>query len=248
MELCLLAQEGPERPVDVAERLDGGCGCAREPSRTRRRDADGKRAYNAPARAAAAERRHEAVLSAAKSVFEDRGWAGSTLREIAGRAGVSQKTVEAGFGTKGRLLAETVTYAIRGDVEPVQMLRRPGILEMEEAATAAEMLDLHAGHLRRVNGRSAQIAFIVEQAAQADPEARALWARMNANRLTGVRWATRTLLAKPGLGGLTAQTAEPIFLVAFDWSTYRTLTGIGGLSPARLEGWLKKYYGRMLLA
>jgi AcrR family transcriptional regulator len=170
------------------------------------------------------------------------------MRAIAEAAGVSQKTVEALYGTKARLLAETVTYAIRGDVEPVEMLRRPYILEMESVASAAEMLDLHAAHLRRVNERSAAIAFVVEQAAPADTDVQALWTRMNHNRLVGVRWAASTLCAKPGMRHLTGEALEPVFLVAFDWGTYRVLTSVGGLTPDEYEAWLASYYRRMLLA
>jgi AcrR family transcriptional regulator len=206
------------------------------------------RKYNAPARTAAAERTRAAILAAAKRVFEERGWAGATVRLIAQEAGVSQKTVEALHGTKGRLLAETVTYAIRGDVESVEMLQRPHILEMESVPSAAEMLDLHAAHLRRVNKRSAAIAFVVEQAAPGEPDVRALWRRMNHNRLVGVRWAARTLLAKPGIAQVAAEEIEPIFLIAFDWGTYRLLTEVAGLSADEYEAWLRSYYGKMLLA
>jgi AcrR family transcriptional regulator len=207
-----------------------------------------KRAYHAPARAARAQRTQAAVVAAAKRVFEERGWGGATMRAIAEDAGVSLKTVEALYGTKARLIAETVTYAIRGDVEPVEMLQRPHILEMESVPTAAEMLDLHAAHLRRVNERSAAIAFVVEQAAPADTDVGALWERMNHNRLVGVRWAARTLLAKPGMGHLATEEVEPIFLVAFDWGTYRVLTEVGELTADEFEAWLRSYYRGMLLA
>jgi len=210
--------------------------------------AAGKRAYNAPARAAAARRTHAAVVVAAKRAFEERGWGGATMRAIAEDAGVSPKTVEALYGTKARLLVDAVTYAIRGDVDAVEMLQRPHVHEMESAATAAEMLALHAAHLRRVNERSAAIAFAVEQAARADPAVGELWAQMNHNRLVGVRWAARTLLAKPGMGHLDAALTEPVFLVAFDWGTYRVLTEVGGLSADDYERWLGEYYRRMLLA
>jgi AcrR family transcriptional regulator len=207
-----------------------------------------KRTYNAPARMAGAQRTQAAILAAAKRVFEARGWTGATVRVIAQQAGVSAKTVEALYGTKARLLADTVTYAIRGDVESIEMLQRPHILEMESVPSAAEMLELHAAHLRRVNERSAAIAFVVEQAARAEPDVRALWQRMNHNRLVGVRWAARTLLAKPGMGQLTAEDVEQVLLVAFDWGTYRVLTEVAGLSADEYEAWLGNYYRGMLLA
>lgn len=188
-----------------------------------------------------------AVLVAAKDVFEERGWAGATIRKVAERAAVSPKTVEATFGTKALLLADTVTFAIRGDTGAVGMRQRPHIFAMEAVPTAAEMLDRHASHLRAVNERSARLAFVVEAAAPSEPDVGELWGRMNANRLVGVRWATQTLLAKPGTDHLKRRHVESVFLVAFDWGTYRVLTSTGSLTPAGYERWLRGYYARMLL-
>jgi AcrR family transcriptional regulator len=207
-----------------------------------------RRAYNAPTREAAAERTKIAILTAAKRLFETRGWSGTTVGAIADDAGVSAKTVEAVFGTKARLLEATVTFSIRGDVKPVEMLRRDHIVAMEETPTAAEMLRLHAAHLRRVNARSAGVAFAVEQAAASDSDVARLWEQMSHNRLVGVRWAARTLRAKPQTAHLTQAYAESVFLVAFDWGTYRVLTGVGRLSGRRYEAWLRAYYDAMLLS
>lgn len=71
---------------------------------------------------------------------------------------------------------------------------------------------------------------------------------MNHNRLVGVRWAARTLLAKPDTRQVVAEDIEPIFLVAFDWGTYRVLTEVAGLTADEYEAWLASYYRRMLLA
>jgi hypothetical protein len=106
---------------------------------------------------------------------------------------------------------------------------------------------LHAAPLRRVNERSAAIAFVVEQAAPADAQVRALWQQMNHNRLVGVRWAVRTLLAKPGMDHLASEKLEPVFLVAFDWGTFCVLTDVLGLTADEYEAWIVRCYRRMLL-
>jgi AcrR family transcriptional regulator len=212
-------------------------------------DKKSKRAYHAPRREAAAARTREAIVRAAKQLFEERGWAGTTVRAIGGVAGVSQKTVEALFGTKAALLQAAVDYAIRGDVDPLPMPQRQAIAQMEEAAEAATMLKLHAAHLRAINQRSARLAWAVEHAASADPAVAALWQQMNRNRAFGVRWATETLLGKRGRKrGLTRQQVDAAFWVALDWGTYRTLTEHAGLTPDQFEQWLRGYYTANLLA
>lgn len=214
----------------------------------RRPHKSGRRPYRAPKREAAAARRREEIVAAAKRLFEERGWSGTTMRSVAAEAGVSQKTVEASFGTKAALLRVAVDYAIRGDLEPEPLSRRERVRRMEAAPDAPSMLRLHAAHLRIVNERSAGIAGAVEDAAEADPDVAALWQEMNRNRRYGVRWATDTFLAKPGRRrGLRRGDVEATFWVALDWGTYRTLTGHAGRTAYDVERWLRLYYERMLL-
>src|SRR5947208_3244318 len=157
------------------------------------------RHYRAPLREDAALRTRLLVTKAAKETFERHGWSGATMATIGERAGVSQSTVEALFRTKPLVLQAAVDYAIRGDIDPLPIGGRKVTAEMEAAPDAVSMLELHAAHLRGVHGRSAHLAFVVEQAAKADKGAAALWRKMNANRRGGVEWAARTLLAKPAV-------------------------------------------------
>lgn len=207
-----------------------------------------KRAYHAPERAAAAARTRLTVVTAAKREFESRGWTGATVRAVADAAGVSVKTVEALFGTKGALLRTVVDFSIRGDLDPTPMPERDVIARIEAADDAAAMLELHAAHIRAVHERSARVAWAVEHAAASDAAAADLWRTMNENRRFGIRWATRTLLGKPGHdGSLTPERAEALFWVAFDWGTYRTLTTHAGLTSAEFQDWLADYYRRVFL-
>ena len=206
-----------------------------------------KRRYDGARRQTAAAERRLVVIAAAREAFEERGWAGSRMREISEAAGVSQKLVEALFGTKAALLQAAVDYAIRGDVEPQPMPQRDTVLKMERAPDAATMLRLHAHHLRLINTRSARIASVVEQAASAEPAVATLWQQMNRNRDFAVKWATETFLAKRGRRRLTRHQVETTFWVALDWATYRTLTERAGLNADAYETWLRDYYKATLL-
>jgi AcrR family transcriptional regulator len=188
-------------------------------------------------------------VCAAKQLFEQQGWAGTTVGSIARVAGVSQKTVEALFGTKAALLRASVEYAIRGDVEPLPMTQRAAVARMEAAPTAAAMLNLHAAHVRAINERSARLAWAVEQAAAADRAIAELWQEMNHNRAFGVRWAAETLLKKRGRKrGIARKQIEAAIWVALDWGTYRTLTEHARLTPDEFEAWLRRYYKTTLLS
>ena len=208
-----------------------------------REDKENRRTYHAPQREAGASRTREAIIRSSRRLFEERGWAATTIRAVAEQAGVSPKTVEALFGTKAALLRAAVTYAIRGDVDPQPMPQRERVARIERTPSAAAMLDLHSAHLRTINDRSAQIAWVVEQAAADDPIVEALWNQMNQNRDFAVRWASDLLLRKPGRRkGLRRTDVEATFWVALDWGTYRTLTQHGRLTAAGYEAWLRRYY------
>jgi AcrR family transcriptional regulator len=208
-----------------------------------------KRPYRAPKRQAAAARTREAIVRAAKQHFEQDGWPGTTLRSVSTAAGVSQKTVEALFGTKAALLQTAVDYAIRGDVDPLPMPQREAVAQMEAAPSAAAMLNLHAAHLRAVNERSARLAWAIEQAAPVDPTVAQLWQHMNDNRTYAVRWATKTLLSKPDRRhDLHRRDIEATFWVALDWATYRNLTQHAHLTANQFEHWLRRYYASTLLS
>jgi AcrR family transcriptional regulator len=210
---------------------------------------DKTRPYRSAVRERAAALRREAIVVAARSSFEERGWSGTTVAGVATAAGVSPKTVEAVFGTKAALLEAAVAYSLRGDTGAAPMPQREAVARMEAAPDAASMLDLHAAHLRDVNSRSADLAWVVEQAASADAAVAALWSQMNANRRFAVGWAVDTLAGKPGRAADPSRDeVATVFWVALDWSTYRTLTQHAGLDDDGYEEWLRRYYRATLLA
>jgi AcrR family transcriptional regulator len=208
-----------------------------------------RRAYNAPRRAAAAAQTRETVVQAAKQAFEERGWAATTIQSVAASASVSPKTVEALFGTKAVLLKTVVDFAIRGDLLDLTVNQRERVAAMDAAADATSMLDLHASHVRTIQARTARIAWAVEVAAPTDANVAELWSQMTANRLSGVRWATRAYMSKPGAEtSIKRAEVESTFWLALEWGTFRTMTVQHGLSIGQFERWLRHYYRRMLLA
>ncbi|MFL6016691.1 MAG: TetR/AcrR family transcriptional regulator [Gaiellaceae bacterium] len=208
-----------------------------------------RRAYNAPRRAAAAAETRQTIVQAAKHAFEERGWAATTIQSVAASASVSPKTVEALFGTKAALLKTVVDFAIRGDLLDVTVNQRERAAAIDAAADATSMLDLHASHVRAIQARTARIAWSVEVAAPTDSHVAELWNQMTANRLSGVRWATRTYMSKAGADRSIKRTEiENTFWVALEWGTFRSLTDQHGLTVDQFERWLRGYYRRMLLA
>jgi AcrR family transcriptional regulator len=218
------------------------------------------RTYHAPRRAAAAAETRQAILRAAKEEFEERGWAATTMRSIALRAGVSPKTVEALFATKPALLEATLLAVLGGDPanpDTGDVVRPEGLLEVQPEATreiegapdAATMLELQSTVVSEINVRSARIYWALETAVSSDERLAEIWARLTEAQLFGIRWSAEVLLRKPGVrADLTLREAEATLLTATDWATYRTLTTKLGMTPEEFRAWMQRYYRRMLLA
>src|SRR3954449_2775669 len=84
---------------------------------------DRKRVYNSPLRAEQAQRTRTAVLDAAGRCFLDKGYAATTMKDVAAEAGVSVQTVF-GQGSKAALLLACVDRALVGDDETVPLRQR----------------------------------------------------------------------------------------------------------------------------
>jgi AcrR family transcriptional regulator len=209
----------------------------------------GRRPYASPVRDAAAAATRAGILSAARTAFEEAGWAGASLGLIAHQAGVSPKTIQAQFGTKARLLGSTVDFAVRGGAEGESSARRGVVQAIRQTPDARRALELHAAMSTGINSRAARLGAVVEAGAAADPAVAPLWERMQENMRFGVRWAAEVLMSKPGLrAGLTGDAVESVFQIGMAWGTYRTLSSGRGMSQPEIEGWIVDYYGRMLLA
>src|SRR5690242_61694 len=133
------------------------------------RDVKPRRRYESPRRREQAEATRHAILDAAEALFGERGYAGTSVAEIAHAAGVALKTVYAVFGTKAEVLRALWNLRLRGDEEPVAVQDRPWVREVLEEPDARRRLALVARNARVVRDRTAALSGIVRQAAPSEP-------------------------------------------------------------------------------
>ncbi len=110
-------------------------------------------------------RTRDALVTAARRVFETRGYAATRMQDVAAEAGVSHGTVYTWFASKDELLSE-VTHSIVGEVVDASR-ERPrevsGVDPYERLASATRRF--MAGYRR-----NARMLAVVEEAASADAE------------------------------------------------------------------------------
>jgi AcrR family transcriptional regulator len=175
-------------------------------------------------------------------VFLERGFAGATMRLIAGQADVSVPTVELLFGTKGKLLKAAIDVAIAGDDEPVPMLSREWTVAAAGADTAAGFLDIVAGVLGSAQERSAGLVLAVFEAASTDPELAELAEQMTAQRATMAEWIVDRLAPLRCDRGEAVDTVW----ILMDPAVFDRLIRRRGWTLQRYQRWFAGSVGRLL--
>ncbi len=206
------------------------------------------RRYDATRRQAAASHTRSRVVTAARDLFLSRGFAATTMADIAEHAGVAVQTVYAVVGGKAALLQQAVDMAIAGDDAPIPVRNRPDILAVQAEQNGRRKLAKYARHLRLVQERSADLEQVVRAAADADPEIRKLQQTFDEQRVTGMGFFAEHLESSGLLRrGITISKAADVLSTHMDSRIYLWLVRDRGWSPREYENWYVKVTAAMLL-
>jgi AcrR family transcriptional regulator len=191
-----------------------------------------RRSYDSRRRREQAEETRLRVLAAASETFRERGWEGTSIATIAERAGVSQETVYARFGSKRALLGAAVERAVRGDdSRPVPEQDAPRAV----AATddLGERIRLFVTDVSARLERAAPLVAAVSAASRSEPDLAELL-----DRLHTIRRANLAVFA-PGemLDTVWALTSPEL---------YELLRRQRGWSQARYRTWLAEMLSLVL--
>jgi AcrR family transcriptional regulator len=145
-----------------------------------------KRVYRSPLREAQAGRTRAVVLDAAAACFLARGYAGTTMKDVAAAAGVSVPTVFA-QGGKAALLLACVDRAVVGDDEEAPLLARDLVVRLLEAPGRADKLAALGDMTRRYVPLTVPMVRVFAAAAAADAEVADAWAEYERRRYSDAR-------------------------------------------------------------
>ena len=197
------------------------------------------RRYRSNLREAQAARTRADITAAARELFESAGFAGTTIAEIAARAGVAPQTVYAVFGSKAKVARAVVE-------------------QMEESADAAKWRERIA--VERDPRKILQVfaewtcAFFSASmpqllvAREVTAEMEEMAAEGNARRRAGLT----TLIGRLARDGVIRHDLTPSAAVDRAWlltglDTYLNATSGCGWSPADYTSWLAETLGQQLL-
>ena len=175
------------------------------------------------------------------------GYAGTTMRAVAERAGVSVKTIEAAFATKANLLKELIDVRVAGDDEPVPIIDRPAVAEMIAEPDVDRLLELNAAFCAAITRRIVVIDRVAREAAPLSEELTALFRLSLDNRRRGAREFIEVLAAKATLR-LDLDVAVDTMWALLDPHVYDLLTADGGWIHEEFVAWLADAQRRLLVA
>jgi AcrR family transcriptional regulator len=197
-----------------------------------------KRTYTSPLRAASSAATRERILDAAQHCFEQQGFAGTTMRAIAQRAGASVESVNLA-GTKRDLLMASLNRAtsrVETDARLLDLPEPKSLFAEKDAVVALRNL---MSWVAASNQRISLLWRSFEQAADADADIRSDYtdflSRMRAESSRAVgelgqRGALRTDLSEAELSDLLWLAALP--------DQHRRLCDQAGWSQQRYQQWL----------
>ncbi|MFB6721552.1 TetR/AcrR family transcriptional regulator [Kribbella sp. NPDC056345] len=200
-----------------------------------------RRGYDAPRRRAQASQTRAEIVAAARQLFAERGWAATTVRDIARAAQVSEPTVYSAYGGKSGL-AVALIDGIDPSVEVATVRSR-----LAASDEPADQLAALVGYDRALFERSGDVLLILREAGRTEPELAAAYERGRARgeevwRRVFTGWP-RSAFAR----GVTVDNACDSYAAICNVDVFTTLRTERGWSADQVERWWHDVLVKVLL-
>jgi AcrR family transcriptional regulator len=207
------------------------------------------RRYESPRRREQAAATRRDILGAAQRLFENQGYAATTMAAIAAEAGVALKTVYVAFETKSGLLRALWHLLLRGDEGDAPVWERDWYRELVQEPDPERQLRLNARNSRVVKQRAGALLGVIRNAAPIDPDIDALWSRIQADFYDVQRPIVEALRKKKALrAGLDVARGTDILWTLNHPDLWQLLVAQRGWTPEQWEQWFGDTTCSQLLA
>jgi AcrR family transcriptional regulator len=179
-----------------------------------------RREYRSPLRAEQAAQTRRRILTAARELFLDRGYGGTTVAAVAEAAGVSPDTVYASVGGKPGLLEGVWAQALADTEEPRRRADDELATLSDPRARLTRLVELSC----HVLAATSPVHAVIRGAADGHPHAAELRARMLAVRLEVQAGNVKAHLAGALRKGLSADEAAQRYSALLSPELYHLLT------------------------
>ena len=208
-----------------------------------------KRTYDSALRREQAAVTQQRVLAAARQLLLERGYAATTMVDIAAAAGVAVQTVYSTGGGKGALAKWVYDVTLAGDTEPVSLADRPDMRALFADPDPRAKVARYARLSRQIYTRLGAIARVLRAGAAAgDHDLQTLVATTARERLVGTaRLANHLAQAGALRPGLTVERAGHRLWALTAPELADGLTLECGWTLDELEAWLDDAMAHALL-
>jgi AcrR family transcriptional regulator len=210
---------------------------------------DGKpRAYRSPRRAEAAARTRERIVAAARELLRDKGYAGTTVADVARAAAVSVDTLYASVGRKPQLVLAVVDEILGEGQGAVPVAQRAHVAEVQAAEGLRAKVAAYASAMGRLQPEIAPLLRALAFAGEEDADCAAAFRHIDERRAANMR----LLAADLRTSGELRRDLDDAAVADLVWSTnsweYFDLLQRRGFTPSRYAAHLADLWFRALAA
>lgn len=159
------------------------------------------------------KRTRRVVVEAATALFVERGYAATTMADIAAAAGVAVQTLYLAFDGKDRILAAAHDVAIAGDDEPLPVLERPWVQAIRDEPDLSRAVEVLVDNVRAGAQRSVHVYGVIQRSAD-DRAVGELYRELQQQRHRTWRVLSRSLAAKQGARRSAKHIADVLYALA----------------------------------
>ncbi len=208
-----------------------------------------KRKYNSSRRKEQARETRSKIITAAKELFFENGYSGTSIETIADSAGVAVETIYATFGNKRSILTALVDVSVTGDDLPIPLLERPNIQEAQILDDQRLVIQKFSQDVYAIMQRMDPIFELLRATAKSEPDIQEYLDHLLHGRLQGMQFMLEQLMRiGPLRDNLDLTNAAETIWVISSAEVFHLLITDRGWTEAQYVAWLADTLSRLLLS
>lgn len=196
-----------------------------------------RRSYVSTLRSERAARTRQLIVEAAAQLFVVDGYARTTVKAIAERAGVAPDTVYASFGSKVRVLTAVLDWRLAPSGE-ASIMDAAGPRQVRDETDQRRQVHMFAQEMAEVSTRTRPIYEVLRSASAAEPDVADVFAEMEGYRLAQMRQLAGWFARRGSLKISRARAGEVLFALASP-DVGRLLCDVLGWNQSQHAAWLE---------
>jgi len=205
-----------------------------------------KRKYASVVREEQAARTRTRILEAASELFLERGYARTTMKDIAAQANVARDTVHAIFGSKARVLTALIDLRLVPDGTVANVTQTPDAQAVRDEVDQRKQIELFAKFIAGISTELRPVFEILRTASAVEPEMAEVFEEMDRFRLSNMQTYAQWIAARGPLRVSSRQAGEIIWALA-SLDVGRMLCDEIGWTESEHARWLSDTLIRTLL-